>query len=58
MTMDASSPVYAALGAISFDALDDLSHWLDGPAGSTGSETTAWQSLAEDRAAPASSWEI
>lgn len=56
--MDVGSPVYAALGAIGFDALEDLSHWLDGPTESTGSETTAWHSFAEDRAAPASGWEV
>jgi hypothetical protein len=56
--MDASSPVYAALGAIGFDALDDLSHWLDVSVETTGAaDRIAWPSCPADRAVPASSWE-
>jgi hypothetical protein len=56
--MDASSPVYAALGAIGFDALDDLSHWLDVSMESTGAaERMAWPSHPIERSVPASSWE-
>ncbi|HEX8574103.1 MAG TPA: hypothetical protein VF759_15270 [Allosphingosinicella sp.] len=34
--MEALSPVFAALGAIEFDVLNDLSDWLDGPVAPTG----------------------
>ncbi len=27
--MDATSPIFAALGVFEFDALNDLAHWLD-----------------------------
>ena len=29
--MEALSPVFAALGIVEFDVLNDLSRWLDGP---------------------------
>jgi hypothetical protein len=30
--MEATSPIFAALGFVEFDALNDLAHWLDGKA--------------------------
>jgi hypothetical protein len=28
--MEATSPIFAALGVVEFDALNDLARWLDG----------------------------
>ena len=28
--MEATSPIFAALGVVEFDALNDLAHWFDG----------------------------
>ena len=51
--MDISSPVFAALGAIGFDALDDLSNWLDGPVEPAGTaRTSGWPGFSGDRGAP------
>ena len=56
--MDATSPVYAALGAIGFDALDDLSHWLDAGAETTApAEANGRQGRSAERSAPVSGWE-
>ena len=41
MSMEAISPVYAALGIVDFDALNDLAGWLDGSAGSAAEPLTA-----------------
>ncbi len=49
--MDAMSPVFAALGIVEFDVLNDLSHWLDGPVQPmAAAEASAWLSPAGDRA--------
>jgi hypothetical protein len=48
--METLSPVFAALGVVEFDALDDLSHWLDGPVRPmAAAEATGWLSPAGDR---------
>jgi hypothetical protein len=49
--MAAMSPVFAALGVVEFDVLNDLSHWLDGPvAPMAAAEKSEWLSPARDRA--------
>jgi hypothetical protein len=56
--MDASSPIYAALGATGFEALDDLSHWLDAGAETIGAaESDGRLGRFADRPVPASIWE-
>ena len=39
--MEALSPVFAALGVVEFDVLNDLSDWLDGPV-TAPAETSLW----------------
>ena len=52
--MDSISPVFAALGVIEFDALNDLSHWLDGPVEPGGAaEPSGWRSGDKTMAAAA-----
>jgi hypothetical protein len=46
--MEALSPVFAALGVIEFDALNDLAYWLDRHVGPM--TTSEWPARAGDRA--------
>lgn len=47
--MEALSPVFAALGVVEFDVLNDLSDWLDGPVQPMGTaERSEWLGKAGD----------
>jgi hypothetical protein len=47
--MEAISPVFAALGVIEFDALNDLAFWLDGRSEPMGtSDKSGWFGRAGD----------
>ena len=48
--METISPLFAALGVVEFDALNDLAHWLDGRI--EPSRTAARRNLVGGRAAP------
>ena len=56
--MEAISPVYAALGVIEFDALNDLACWLDRRSEPMeAAEMSGWFGRAVDEPLRAAGWE-
>jgi hypothetical protein len=56
--MEALSPVFAALGNIEFDVLNDLSHWLDGPVEPiAAADKSGWPGRPGDVAGQSAGWE-